>query len=37
MWGEGMSKPELDKCHVLFQKDDKDTYIKTLLTKITAI
>ena len=34
MWGEGMSKPELQKCHVLFQKDDKDTYIKTLLTKV---
>ena len=34
MWGEGMSKVELQKCHVLFQKDDKETYIKTLLTKI---
>lgn len=36
MWGEGMSKAELRKCHVLFQKDDKETYIKTLLTEVTA-
>lgn len=36
MWGEGMTKPELQKCHVLFQKDDKETYIKTLLATITA-
>lgn len=34
MWGEGMTKDELKKCHVLFQKDDKETYIKTLLTKV---
>jgi hypothetical protein len=36
MWGEGMSKSELQKCHVLFQRDDKETYIKTLLTKVVA-
>jgi hypothetical protein len=36
MWGEGMTKPELQKCHVLFQRDDKETYIKTLLTKVVA-
>ena len=36
MWGEGMTKPELEKCHVLFQRDDKETYIKTLLTKVVS-
>ncbi len=36
MWGEGMTKADLQKCHVLFQKDDRDTYIKTLLTKVIA-
>jgi hypothetical protein len=36
MWGEGMSKADLQKCHVLFQRDDKETYIKTLLTKVVA-
>ena len=36
MWGEGMKKADLQKCHVLFQKDDKETYIKTLLTKVVA-
>jgi hypothetical protein len=36
MWGEGMSKADLQKCHVLFQRDDKETYIKTLLAKVVA-
>jgi len=36
MWGDGMSKGDLQKCHVLFQKDDKNTYIQTLLTKVVA-
>jgi len=36
MWGEGMKKSELQDCHVLFQRDDKETYIKTLLTKVVA-
>ncbi len=36
MWGEGMTKAELQECHVLFQRDDKETYIKTLLTKVVA-
>jgi hypothetical protein len=31
-----MTKQELQKCHVLFQRDDKDAYIRTLLTRITA-
>jgi len=34
MWGTGMTKAELQKCHVLFQKDDKETYIKTLLQAV---
>ena len=36
MWGERMSKAELQRCHVLFQKDDKDTYIKRMLTSIES-
>jgi hypothetical protein len=36
MWGDGMTKAELQQCHVLFQRDDKETYINTLLTKVVA-
>lgn len=36
MWVDGMKKSELQKCHVLSQKDDKETYIKTLLTKVVG-
>jgi hypothetical protein len=36
MFGKGMTKDEFQQCHVLFQKDDKETYIKTLLTKVVA-
>lgn len=36
MWGDGLSKEKLRECHVLFQKDDKDTYIDTLLTTVAA-
>lgn len=32
MWGEGMSKADLQKSHVLFQKDDRETYIERLLS-----
>jgi hypothetical protein len=36
-WWEGeMSKADLEKCHVLFQKEDQETYIKTLLGGIVA-
>lgn len=31
-WTEDLSKGEFTKRHVLFQKDDRDTYIKALLT-----
>ena len=34
MWGERMSKDALRKCHVLFQNDDKDTYIGWLLNRV---
>ena len=34
MWGEGMTKEELTKCHVLFQKEDEETYVETLLKKV---
>jgi hypothetical protein len=34
MWGEGMSMSDLQKCHVLFQRDDKETYIKMLFSKV---
>lgn len=36
MWGEGMKKDELQKCHVPFQWEDKRTYIEALLTKVVA-
>jgi len=32
-WTEDLSKDEFEKCHVLFQKDDRDTYIEKLLSK----
>lgn len=35
-WDGGMSKADLEKCHVLFQKEDKATYIKALLTSIAT-
>jgi hypothetical protein len=34
MWGEGMTKDALRECHVLFQKDDRATYVQTMLTKV---
>jgi Type III restriction enzyme, res subunit len=30
-WDGGISKAELEKCHVLFQKEEKDTYVETML------
>ena len=33
-WEGGMSKADLEKCHVLFQKEDKETYIQKLLTTV---
>ena len=32
-WDGGMTKAHLGKCHVLFQKEDRDTYIERILTK----
>ena len=33
-WDGGMSKADLEKCHILFQRDDKDKYIHNLLTSV---
>jgi hypothetical protein len=35
-WTEDLSKAEFEKCHVLFQKDDPNTYIEKLLLKVVA-
>jgi hypothetical protein len=36
-WWEGsMSKADLEKCHVLFQKEDRETYIKRLLSTVLS-
>lgn len=32
-WGNGMTKEDFDRSNVLFQKDDKETYIQKLLEK----
>ncbi|MFO0916098.1 MAG: DEAD/DEAH box helicase family protein [Pirellulales bacterium] len=36
MWGDGMTKEEFKRCHVLFQRDEREIYIKTLLEKVVA-
>lgn len=36
MWGDGLSKDELKQRHVLFQKNDKATYIDTLLKTVVS-
>jgi len=28
-----MTKKDFEECHVLFQQEDKETYIKKMLTK----
>ena len=37
MWGEGMSKADLKKCHVLFQHEDEVTYINRLFASIVPL
>jgi hypothetical protein len=32
-WQGGMTKKDFEECHVLFQQEDKETYIKKMLTK----
>ena len=32
-WDKGISKTELEKCNVLFQREDRDTYVRKMLTK----
>ena len=36
-WDGGISKEQLRKCHVLFQREDKSTYIQTLLNGISSV
>jgi len=36
MWGDRISKAELEKCHVLFQKEDRDIYVERLLSEVVA-
>ncbi|MEK6677713.1 MAG: DEAD/DEAH box helicase family protein [Planctomycetota bacterium] len=36
MWGEGMTKTKLRECHVLFQRDDKESYIGMMLDGIQS-
>ena len=35
-WDGGMSKADLEKCHVLFQKDDRARYIETMLGAVLS-
>lgn len=35
-WDGGMDKPQLEACHVLFQREDKETYVKKLLTGVVG-
>jgi hypothetical protein len=35
-WDGGLSKADLEKCHVLFQREDKGTYINKLLRNIAT-
>ena len=35
-WDGGITKADLEKCHVLFQHEDNDTYIKTMLTSVVV-
>jgi len=34
LWG--MDKPAMKARHILFQEEDKDTYVKTMLESVTA-
>lgn len=33
-WSGGISKADLGKCHVLFQKEEKDLYVETMLKTV---
>ena len=35
-WDTGISKADLEKCNVLFQREDRDTYIKKMLTEVAG-
>ncbi|MFO0807581.1 MAG: DEAD/DEAH box helicase family protein [Gemmataceae bacterium] len=34
MWGQGMAKDELEECHVLFQNDDRGSYVRKMLSRV---
>jgi len=36
-WDGGISKSELEKAHVLFQKDDRNTYIEKMMSMIEPV
>lgn len=33
-WDAGIPKPQLEKCHVLFQREDRNTYIERMLSSV---
>jgi hypothetical protein len=35
-WNDGMTKDEFEARNVLFQREDRDTYIQKLLEKVNA-
>lgn len=35
-WDKSISKPQLEKCHVLFQKEDRDRYVEKMLTMVVT-
>ena len=35
-WSGGISKADLEKCHVLFQKEDKHLYVEKLLSSVVG-
>ena len=35
-WTDDLSKEQLTQCHVLFQQDDRQTYIEQMLTTVVG-
>ena len=31
-----MDKPQMEGCHILFQDEDKDSYVKAMMESVTA-
>ena len=36
-WSDGMSKDDFCACNVVFQQDDRDTYVSTIFDRITGV